>query len=116
MQLTLPERYAVNTVLPEAGNFGTLKAMRKLREALEPTEKEAADFEIRIEGNQVRWNPEKMLDAEGKLATTDIDISKKATGIIVEALEKLEATKKLTQQQFSIYEKFIEPDGEHDEK
>jgi len=116
MLLTIPERYAVNSVLPEAGNFGTLKTMRKLREALEPTEKEVAEFGIVAEGNQIRWDPEKMTDAEGKLREVEIEIGKKATTIIEEALEKLDATKKLTPQQFSIYEKFIEPDGEHTEE
>jgi len=122
MLLTIPERYAVNSVLPEAGNFGTLKTMRKLREALEPTENESKEFGIRFETNpttgqsQVRWDPEKMVDAEGKLREAEIDINKKATGIIVEALEKRDATKKLTAQQYSIYEKFVEQDGEQTEE
>lgn len=116
MLLTIPERYAVNSVLPEAGNFGMLKTMRELREALEPSEKECAEFGIVFGENQVRWDPEKMLDADGKLRETEIEIGKKATKIIEEALEKLNSTRKLTAQQFSIYEKFIQPDGEDTEE
>lgn len=116
MLLTLPERFQTMMVLPDAGNFATLKILRKLREALAPSEKEVEDFGITTEENQIRWNPEKVLDADGKHRTAEIEIGKKATSIIVEALEKLDVTKKLTAQHFSIYEKFVDGDGEQTEE
>lgn len=112
VELTLPERFQTLTVLPEAGNFATLKLLRKLREALAPSEEELEEFDIVAEDNQVRWNPQKMLDEQGRMFTKDIEIGKKGNAIIVEALEKLNAQQKLTQQHVSIYEKFVEPDGQ----
>jgi len=99
MQLNLNERFAVLQITPQEGNFATLKVVNDLRMVLSPTEAEFKEFEIHQEGEMLKWN------GKGK-EEREIKIGEKATDIIVEALKKLDKEKKLTQNQFTIYEKF----------
>ena len=55
MKLTVLERFTGLQILPQEGDFVTLKIMRKLKEALAMSEKELVEFEIKQEGNQVLW-------------------------------------------------------------
>jgi hypothetical protein len=103
MRLTVLERIVLLGVLPGEGNFITLKIVRQLREALSFTEEELKDLSLQQVGEQVTWNAA-AADPEG----TEISIGEKATDLIVESLKKLNEENKLTQQHFSLYEKFVE--------
>lgn len=100
MELTVLERIALLSVLPGEGNFTTLKIVRKLREDLSFTEEEHKVLNFKQEENSLFWNK----DAE---VVKDISIGNKATEIIVESLKKLNDSKKLTEQNYSLYEKFV---------
>lgn len=100
MKLNLLERFTILQVLPKEGNFATLNIVRKLQEALAPTEKEFNEFGIVQENNQTKWN-------EKGIEVREIKIGEKAIDIVVEELEKLDADKKLTPQHMSVYEKFV---------
>jgi len=100
MKLTVLERFTGLQILPQEGDFVTLKIMRKLKEALAMSEKELVEFEIKQEGNQVLWNKKGEEERE-------IKIGEKATDLIVDALTKLDKEKKLTENHFSLYEKFV---------
>ena len=100
MKLNVFERLILLQVLPKEGNFVTLKIMRDLRMALAPSQEEINEFEIKQEGEQVLWN------TKGK-EEREIKIGEKATDIIIESLKKLNEEKKLTDQHFSLYEKFV---------
>ena len=102
MKLTVFERITLLGVLPEHGNFVTLKIIRQLREALSFTEQELASLELKQDGERVTWNP-----AAAEPGGSEIIIGEKATDIIVEALKKLNDEGKLTEQHFTLYEKFI---------
>jgi len=99
MKLNLNERFAVLQIIPKEGNFATLKVVNNLRLILAPSEAEYKEFGITAEGEMLRWNDKGQEERE-------IKIGEKATDVIVEALKKLDEDKKLTQSQFSIYEKF----------
>jgi len=103
MKLTVLERIILLGVLPAEGNFLTLKIVRKLREALSFTEDEHKTLEITQNGDTIRWKGENE-DPAGK----EIEIGEKATDLIVESLKQLDEQKKLTEQHFSLYEKFID--------
>jgi len=104
MKLTVMERMTLIGILPPAGNFVTLKIVRKLREALSFGEGELKALSVKEIGNgRVSWDPEKE-EPDGK----EIEIGEKATDIIVEALKKLDEDSKLTEQHFSLYEKFVD--------
>jgi len=101
MKLNVAERLVLLSVLPEQGDFTTLKVIRTLRETLSFSEDEHKEYQFVQEGMSVRWNDK----AEQE---KDITIGEKANDIIVLALSKLNEEKKLKMEHFGLYEKFIE--------
>jgi hypothetical protein len=102
MILTTLERLLLLNILPKEGDFTTLKIVRKLREALSWTEAEYAERKFTTkEDGSTTWTL-------GNPDAVEIPIGEKATDIIVEVLKKLNSEKKLNEQQFSLYEKFVE--------
>ena len=101
MELGVFERLILLNILPKEGDFTTLKIVRKMREGLSFTEEEhkALEFKQEDEG-RVLWKQ----DAD---KPKEISIAEKATDIIVEVLKKLNDNKKLQDQHYSLYEKFI---------
>ena len=102
MLLNTFERLILLNILPREGDFTTLKIVRNLREDLSFSEQEHKDLCITVDpktGN-VKWKTEADKEA-------DILIGYKANALITSVLEKLNAEKKLTEQHFSLYEKFI---------
>lgn len=100
MKLNVAERLNLLGILPAQGDFVTLKIVRKLREALTFDEAELAVLNVKQDGDRVTWNPE----AD---SNKDVEIGEKATDIVVASLKKLNDEKKLTNQHYSLYEKFI---------
>ena len=100
MKLNVLERITALGIMPEAGNFATLRVMNDLRMALSLTEAEFKEFAVKQDGEQMSWNPKGAEDREVK-------IGEKATDILVEALLNLDKEKKLTNQHFTLFEKFI---------
>ena len=100
MKLNVLERITALGILPEAGNFVTLKIVQNLQMALSLTEAEFKEYGIVQKDDQMTWNEKGREEKE-------IKIGEKATDILVEALKKLDKEKKLTNQHFSLYEKFV---------
>ena len=107
MKLNLLERITLLNILPQEADYVTLKILNKLKETLSPSEDEFKEFEIEPvmdeSGAQTgtKWN-------EKGIEERELEIGEKATDMIVGALKKLDTEKKLTNQHYSIYEKFIE--------
>ena len=100
MKLNVMERLTLLSILPKEGNFVTLKVLRSLTSNLGLSESELKEFDVKQNDQQVTWNEKGNEERE-------IEIGEKATDIIVEALKKLDDEKKLTEQHFSVYEKFV---------
>ena len=100
MILSVLERVTLLGILPEQGDFATLKIVRKLREALSFSEEELRVLELKQEGQQIRWKAE----AD---PMKDVPIGEKATDIVVSSLKGLNEQKKLTAQHLDLYEKFM---------
>jgi hypothetical protein len=101
MKLDTKERLVLLAILPKEGDFTTLKIVRKLREDLSFTEDEHAVLKFDYQENgSVKWN------LEGD-KFKEIEIGEKATDLIVEALKKLNTDRKLTDDHFQLYGKFI---------
>lgn len=107
MKLSVHERLILGNTIPQEGNFATLKILRNLRMTLSFSEAETKKWAIESRDGQVNW---RLVDAKKKPIEqeTEIEIGEKAKDIIVLALAKLNEDKKLTEQHFSLYEKFIE--------
>jgi len=106
MQLDTMERLKVLEILPKEGNFVNLKLIRKAREALSFSNEEILALNLKTiqdgDQQQTTWNP------EAGAVQKDIELGEVVTIMVVDALKKLNDEKKLTEAQFSLYEKFIE--------
>ena len=100
MELQVGERLVLLSLLPKEGDFTTLKIVRGLREDLSFSEEEHKTYNFREEDNFVFWATEKDTPKY-------VPIGEKATDIIVDALKKLNEAKKLKDEHFNIYEKFV---------
>ena len=102
MELGAFDRMILLNILPKEYNFTTLKIVRKMREDLSFSEEEhkALDFK-QVDEGRIQWKH----DAD---KPKEISIGEKATDIIVEVLKQLNDDKKLQDQHYSLYEKFIE--------
>jgi hypothetical protein len=109
MELTLGERLNLVGLLPKESDYVTLKRISELRDRLIPSEKEAKEFELKLERNaenpqiaQWIWN------AKGSESKAEIEIGEVCEIEIVNILKKRNDEKKITPQDVSLYEKFIE--------
>ena len=100
MELNVFERIILLNVLPREGNFATLKILRQLRENLSFDEAENKALAFREENGRVQWK------SDGD-KPKEVEIGEKATDIVVETLKELDKQRKLTDEHFSLYEKFI---------
>ena len=103
MELTVLERLVLQALLPKEGNYTTLKLLRVCREALSFDDLENKRLEFFQDGDQVRWN-----EAAGRTIVKNIEIGEVMTLEIVASLKKLEEEKKLRDEHFTLYEKFVE--------
>jgi len=100
-KLTLAERFGILGVLPDKGNFVTMRTLRDLREVLMPSDAEVSKYKIKQVGQQIQWN-QKFRDI-----TKEFDLGKTATRIIEDRLEELDKNKELTPNLISVFEKFV---------
>ena len=104
VKLGLFERLVCMALLPAEGNFATLKIVRELQMELAPTEEEYKLAGLKDDLLTGGINAELGWD---KVEDKEIVFGDIAKAIIVSALEKLDKEEKLTQQHFSLYEKFV---------
>ena len=107
VKLTVRERLILQSILPQEGDFLTLKVLRNLQSDLSFTEEELAKYKFVQKELQVTWDDKVDQDKE-------IEIGRKANDIIVLALSKLNEQKKLKMEHFELYEKFIKSTEEKD--
>jgi len=106
MELTIAERFVLLNMLPQQGDITTVKIVRRLREALSFSEQEHVDYEIHTEpdGNGrafFRWNPSK------SGAVKDVEIVGVGRKLVVEALQRMEQEKSLTESHVTLWDKFM---------
>jgi len=99
MKLSVLERVVLLNLLPQEATFANLKLIRVAKETLSFTDEENQKLNFRIEGAQTLWD-------EG-IEEREFLIGEVASQLIVEALEKLDKDKKLREEHFSVYEKFV---------
>ena len=100
MKLSVGDRLILLGVIPQQGDFTTLKIVRNMRDELSFSEEEHKILKIRQEGEMMFW--------EEGLEDKEINFGEKATDIIVDAFKKLNDQKKLRIEQMELYEKFVE--------
>ena len=104
MKLSVMERVLLGGMMSTyQGTFINLKLIREGREALSFNEEEIKDLTFTQVGNQTTWNP----GASLKYQAVEIQLGDAVTKIIKEILQKFNDEAKLTEQHFSLYEKFM---------
>jgi hypothetical protein len=99
MRLTVLERLVLLNILPKEGDFLTLKTIREVREAI-AFDADAEEFGVTQESDGVH--------CANFGAEKDIDLPPRVLPVIVSVLTDLNNQRHLTEQHFSLYEKFIE--------
>lgn len=105
MKITLNvfERINLLSILPREGDFTTLKLIRKVREDLSFSEEEHKLFQFKnLPDGRVTWNAK-----AGEKHIREFEIGEVVTLQIKDALKKLNSQKKLKDEHFTLYEKFI---------
>ena len=98
MELGIKQRLILLQVLPQEGDFTTLKIIRDLVDSLGFSEDEHKRHNIRVDGGQFIWDNGEEIK--------DIPIGEKATDIISNAFRKLNDEKKLRIEHMELYEGF----------
>jgi len=138
VKLDVFERIMLMNILPQQGDFVTLKLVRKLRESLSFNEKEIKQIDFKSHwrcstcnktemstlpikcedcgvymqpAGQVTWDEEKAKDV-----IKEIHMGRAMHGLCASTLEKLSDEQKLTEQHMSLYEKFVEGEEKDEEE
>ncbi len=109
MKLNVLERLVLLNLLPKEGDFTTLKLVRVAREDLSFNDIENQKLKFNQtpgpDGKgQVGWNEK----AAKEIENTEFEIGEMMTIKIVDELKKLNDEGKLTDEHFTLYEKFVE--------
>ena len=104
MELGVAERLRLLSVLPEKGNFITLKIVRELRETLSFDEAELTSLGFVTKGPRLEWNV-----AAEKIK--DVPMGPQATDLIRSALKDLDDREALDAGTSLLYEKFVLGNG-----
>lgn len=106
MELTVKERIVLLNIMPKEGDFKTLKQLREFREKLAFTDEEnkMLNFASGKEGF-INWTE----PVDGEFYKIEAPISDSVMAVIVEQLQSADKQKKLNDDTFALYEKFVEP-------
>ncbi len=108
MKLNVLERVGLVGILPKEGDFTNLKLVRELREKIGFTPEENVKFGIVQKEGTVAWNEEGHKSVE-------IELEDQEKELIKEVLLGIDKSKKLTEQLFTVYEKFVQDKEEKSE-
>ena len=104
MKLSVLERVLLGGMMANyKGSFTNLKLVREGREVLSFNEEENRDLKFTANDNQMNWNAEASL----KYQDVEINLGDNVSSIIKKILIDLNEKEELTEQHFSLYEKFI---------
>lgn len=134
MELNVLERFGLLGILPKEGSFLNLKLVRLVREELSFTEAENKALQFRTVNQMILWNSICLTNkATGEIVKAPNDVlvqmaqkdpdafevapacpnkeilfGETIEGLIVKALKDLDKSEKITEDHYSLYEKFME--------
>lgn len=110
MKLTVKERVVLLNIIPKEGDFKTLKQIRNVREALGFSDEESNLLKFVNQGTGIiTWTEPK----DGEFHKKDVKIPDSVMELIVDALVQADKNKKLNDDTFAIYEKFVVNAGDN---
>ena len=101
MELSVLDRIALLSLLPEQGDYTTIRIVHDLKQDLSFTEAEhlALNLQVTPEGG-MRWDG---------TVEREYDFGPRTVALIVDVLEKADKGKKLSADHLHVYELFMEP-------
>jgi hypothetical protein len=99
--LGIAERLQLLSILPQEGNITSLRIVGDLRRELSFSEHESEAFKIEQIGERILWDDKAERPKE-------VQIGPAAMRLVVETLEKLSNSSKLSIGQVPLYERFVE--------
>ena len=101
MELSVLDRIALLSLLPEQGDYTTIRIVHDLKQDLSFTEAEhlALNLQVTSEGG-MRW--------DGNVER-EYDFGSRTLALIVDVLEKADKSRKLSDDHLRVYELFMEP-------
>jgi len=109
MKLNVLERISVLQILPKESNIAMLKIVRDLQGLLALSEAEVISIGFKVEGDNMLWNEKKAVDK-------DINFGEVASKMIADELKKLDGANSLKASHLSLWEKFVDVEGENEKK
>ena len=100
-KLGITERIVLHGMLPSTGNIMELRMIRDIRKVIEIGMDEQEKLEMVVNESGYKWNPEKSYEAEYEFRDAELSFIK---GV----LSNLDGKKQLTENHFSLWEKFME--------
>lgn len=102
-KLTVKQRLDLQSILPQTGDFLTVKMIRVLRETLSFNQEEHDSLKfIHHHNGSVEWNADAAKDC-----TKEVTIPETIVSVIKEILEKANANKQITEAHLDFYELFM---------
>ena len=98
-KLNVAERLTLVQIVPEKGNFKTMRTVETVKNTLYLSEEEREEFEVKQVGQNLAWN-------EKGSEQREISFSDFGLELITEAFEKLDKEENLTSPQYLIYKRF----------
>jgi len=104
MKLSVMERILLGGMMSTyQGSFTNLKLIREGREAISFKEDELAKLNIEESDGKIKWNPQGALE----IGAVEIDLNLTVFKVLKDMFVKLNDEQKLTEQHFSLCEKFL---------
>jgi len=104
VKLTVKQRINLQSILPQQGDFLTVKMIRVLREELSFSQEEHELLKlVGLKDGSVSWDGKAAEDC-----TKEVEIPETIVSTIKQTLEKLNAQKKITEVHLDFYEMFMD--------
>lgn len=104
VKLTVKQRIDLQSILPEQGDFLTVKMIRVLREDLSFSDAEHKSLKfVNYPNGSVKWD-----GPAAKICVKEVEIPETIVSTIKKILEKANAAKQITEAHLDFYEMFMD--------
>lgn len=104
VKLTVKQRIDLLSILPQHGDYLTVKMIRVLREELSFTQEEHEELKLKSNPNgTIEWKA-----SAAEECAKEVEIPETIVKIIKETLEKLNEAKQITEAHLDFYEMFMQ--------
>ncbi|MGB9697708.1 MAG: hypothetical protein ACPL2D_10570 [Ignavibacteria bacterium] len=74
IKLNLKDRFVIGELLPKTGNKLTMIIVYDVIKKLDITQQDIIEFDIKVDGNGYKWNPQKDTEKEFELTEAELKV------------------------------------------